>query len=184
MSATEQGLAILGHPDIRGAVSPWNRAFRNPVDIFSDYDPRQVGPFLERIQHAVSNGKHVVFMLAYEAAPGLDTCLQTHDVGEFPLLWAALYDAPLRTFPEFPVQPWSFTPWQARTSPEQYSSAIREIKEFLRQGETYQVNYTMALDSTLSGNVLSMYSDVARRMQGAYSMYLDMGRFKVASFSS
>jgi para-aminobenzoate synthetase/4-amino-4-deoxychorismate lyase len=183
MSHHEHGLAILGHPGLLHPESDWNLAFRFPERILTTHDSGEVQDLLAQMESYVDEGKYAVFMLAYEAARAMDECLLVRETGDFPLLWAGVYDAPERDINDFSGDFWAFSDWEHRTGKKEYEAAIHAIKGYLRHGETYQVNYTMALDSFFSGNSLAMYGEVARRMQGTYSMYLDMGRYRVASFS-
>ncbi len=127
-------------------------------------------------------GSHVAVMLSYEAAPAFDSALITHESSDFPLAWAAVFPAPSDVAIEeyAPVSPKSWTPSVTR---DEYDRAVARVRELIAAGDTYQVNYSFPLTSTVSGDPYAWYRDLCVAQGAQYSAYLDLGRYKVLCLS-
>jgi para-aminobenzoate synthetase/4-amino-4-deoxychorismate lyase len=176
------GLVVLGRPEVSADWQGQGAVFSDPLRILDVRDLQAILPALQELEARAKSGKWVVFMLAYEAAPAFDAALQVKEPEDFPLLWAAVYDAPGKAFPPTSAG-WSLGKWTPRTSKEEYEAAFAEIQRQLRAGESYQVNYTMALDAPFSGDAFALYQELTARSGAAYSAYINMGQRRVLSFS-
>ncbi|WP_218033899.1 aminodeoxychorismate synthase component I [Paenibacillus koleovorans] len=96
----------------------------------------------------------------------------------------ALALSPIAPSPS-PSAPATFTAteWQNNTDRTTYASHIHSIHEAIARGETYQVNYTTRLRAAFDGNDLAYYEELREVQQGAYSAYLDLGRYRILSVS-
>lgn len=45
--------------------------------------------------------------------------------------------------------------WESKTDKDEYEKAISEIRQQIRQGNIYQVNYTVQLHNRINSNLLS-----------------------------
>jgi para-aminobenzoate synthetase/4-amino-4-deoxychorismate lyase len=139
------------------------------------------------------NGWTAVGFVGYEAAPTFDPALKVIPSRGFPLLWFGLYAAPriLQTsevFEDFG----SLAPldWQPDTQKETYNAAIQTVKDRIAQGMTYQVNYTMRLQTDFETDKRSqtdlkawrLFTHLARG-QNKYAAYLDIGDWAICSAS-
>jgi len=70
------------------------------------------------------------------------------------------------------------TPWTARLDRVRYVEKIQKIKKWIARGDTYQVNFTFPLECEWSGSPRGWWSAL-----GGSSVYLDLGRYKILSFS-
>lgn len=72
---------------------------------------------------------------------------------------------------------------QPRMAREDYLRAVERIRDLIRAGEVYQVNYTMPLDVQVSGEPQALYRALAHRHRAAHAAFVqDAGR-TVLSFS-
>jgi len=133
-------------------------------------------------------GRWVVLALAYEAAGAFDKRLAVHVPQEdgLPLAFAAAYAWPM----ERPIKrkvagggEYAASGWRPLIPREEYGAALGRIREYLRLGESYQVNYTLPFECAFSGDDLAWFRDLAGRQEAGYSAYLDMGRRRVLCFS-
>ncbi|MGK7899469.1 MAG: aminodeoxychorismate synthase component I [Xenococcus sp. (in: cyanobacteria)] len=120
--------------------------------------------------------------ISYEAASGFDSSLITHKNSSFPLLWFGLYEKPeVIELPEYSA---NFTlDWQPNISEEDYHRAIAEIKNYIAQGNTYQVNYTLKLFAEFIGSPWSYFLQLVKAQQADYSAYIDLEDFTICSAS-
>ena len=66
---------------------------------------------------------------------------------------------------------------------EEYLARLARIQEYIRAGDTYQVNYTIKLLFDLYGPPESLYRALRRNQPVAYSAYLKFGNQRILSFS-
>jgi para-aminobenzoate synthetase / 4-amino-4-deoxychorismate lyase len=136
---------------------------------------------LEFAESEARSGSHVAVMISYEAAPAFDSAFITHEPSDFPIAWAAVFEKePDSVQANSPV---AASAWTPRVSREEYEAAVARIHEHIAAGDTYQVNYSFPLTSSFSGDPYAWYRDLCLAQGAPYSVYLDLGRFKVLSLS-
>ncbi len=157
---------------------------RDPFVILEARRMEDVRPALERIDEAARQGRWTTLALAYEAAPAFDAAMRVHapDPDGPPLLWAAIFPGPSPR-PKSHSGAYSHTPWTPLVDRDRYDAAVARIREHIRQGETYQANYTLPFACDFTGDVLAWWQDLALAQQAGYTAFLDTGRFKILSLS-
>ncbi|HQX17091.1 MAG TPA: aminodeoxychorismate synthase component I [Anaerolineales bacterium] len=100
----------------------------------------------------------------------------------FSYLWFGLYPQPrLISLPQ-PASPKPALIWSPTISRNAYNSAIEQVKNHIADGRTYQVNYTMQLQTEFNADAWNFFLHLAQS-QNNYAAYVDMGRFVIASTS-
>lgn len=177
-----EGFALFGWPPDR--EGGWSLCLDRPREIVAARRPDEVLPGLERISRACAGGMWAALALAYEAAPALDPALRAHPpAAGFPLLWAGLYRAPRPAPAAVSASPYRAGAWEPEVSAAGHARAVDAIRELIRQGESYQVNYAIPLACGFSGDPLAWFADLARAQRAGYAAYLDLGRRAVLSLS-
>jgi para-aminobenzoate synthetase/4-amino-4-deoxychorismate lyase len=127
------------------------QAYRDPIHIITAQNLEQVLPALQTVQAAVEKeGLFAAGFITYEAAPAFDAAYKTLPQGSLPLLQFGLYRRfyDLATLPKTSgdASTWqNAEKWQADISEASYEESFSRIKDHLRLGETYQVNYSFRL---------------------------------------
>jgi para-aminobenzoate synthetase/4-amino-4-deoxychorismate lyase len=112
-------------------------------------------------------------------------------MSELPLAWFALFEDREATLLPEPRGSASSPPapsapaggWLPSVDRPAYDAAIAEIHERIAAGDTYQVNHTLRLRSTVAGDERGLYRDLCFSQRGAYGAYLNAGRYRVCSAS-
>jgi para-aminobenzoate synthetase/4-amino-4-deoxychorismate lyase len=73
--------------------------------------------------------------------------------------------------------------WQPSIDRARYDDAVARIREHIAAGDTYQVNHTLRLRSTVRGDERGLYRDLSFAQRGAHAAYLNVGRYRVLSAS-
>ncbi len=163
-----------------------------PVGVLEARRPAEVPAVIDAAEAAAARGLWVAGMVSYEAAPGFDPALlvRTRPDGdpfaELPLAWFALFEARQETaLPAPPDDPSPPPPgaWAPSIDREAYDAAIERIHEHIAAGDTYQVNFTLRLHAGVAGDPKGLYRDLCYAQRGAYSGYLDLGRYGILSSS-
>ena len=169
-----------------GGAGAW-RHYENPVQILTTRRLDRALPLIREVEAAVQNdGLHAAGFIAYEAAPAFDPSLPAREDGAFPLLWFGLFER----FAQAPLpepDPGDHPPlsWQSTASPETYRQCLRDIRQYIRDGDTYQVNYTYRLLARMEVDPWPLFVRMAGG-DGAgapYAAYLDTGDWVVCSAS-
>lgn len=157
--------------------------FTQPYQIMQAHTLKEVLPTLRQIQDLVeSRNWHAAGFLSYEAAPAFDNALQTRPSTGFPLLWFGLYPPPrLVSLPQ-PASPKPALAWSPTVDRPSYAAAIAHIKDYIAQGRTYQVNYTMRLRADFNAGHWEFFLHLAQS-QNNHAAYIDTGRCVIASAS-
>ncbi len=173
-------------PQINEIILKQNDAwlyFSHPHRVIEVHELDGVIPALQEIEDLVNdNDWHAAGFLSYEAAPVFDLSLKIRSCSEFPLLWFGLYPAPrLISLPE-PASPKPALTWSPTVHRNTYNSAIDQIKNQIAKGHTYQVNYTMRLQTDFTEDPWNFFLHLAQT-QNNYAAYVDTGHYVIASAS-
>lgn len=148
--------------------------------------PEEVGPALDEVRHAVAAGAYAAGYVGYEAASGLDSAMQTHPpTPGLPLLWLGIYEG-FTAIEQLPAsEPGDlFTqPWQPSITQSEYNAAIAAIKQRIRDGDTYQVNFTLRLHNRFDGDPWKLFLQLQGAQQAHYGAFLRLGRHSICSAS-
>jgi para-aminobenzoate synthetase/4-amino-4-deoxychorismate lyase len=165
----------------------WRLAFENPVETRLAWTHDEVLPLLEFAEAQARSGAYVALMISYEASPAFDSALCTHESGEFPLAWAAVFaEAASETQGG---RDFYWGSWAPRINKSEYDAAVLRIKELIAAGDTYQVNYSFPLTcsfpltATLSSDAYGWYRELCLAQGAGYCAYLDLDRYQVLSLS-
>lgn len=180
-----EGSARFGLPGLPG--QRWNRLFGPPREVLAVHRLDRVIAGLEQVEARCRAGQWAVLVLAHEAAPALDPAMAAHPPGDFPLLWAAFHDRPLppEAAPSGPARGSAYrcSSWTPLVDRAGYDRSIAAIRELIRQGEVYQVNYTLPFQADFEGDARAWHLDMARRQGAGYPSWVDMGRHLLLGFS-
>ncbi len=160
--------------------------FTQPIKELKTRDLAEVVDLLAQVESYQEQGYYVVGYVSYEAAPAFEEKLAVHKaplLGEY-LLYFTVHDSvetspiPL-TYDEVDLP----SNWQEVTSAEDYEKAIAQIHHHLRQGDTYQVNYTVQLKQDLNANPFAIYNRMVVEQEAGYNAYVEHDDMAVISMS-
>ncbi len=159
-----------------------------------------------------ANEWHAAGFLSYEAAPAFDSILRTRASAlrraqggaalleensslrshrpdafsgareDFPYLWFGLYPAPRPVTLPKPASVKETLNWLPTIDRATYNSAIDQIRDYIANGRTYQVNYTMRLQTDFNLSAWDFFLHLAQS-QNNHAAYIDMGRYVICSAS-
>ena len=161
------------------------RYFTTPHRIFTTQEMGEVVPLLRQVEMAV-NATHLyaVGFLSYEAASAFDSALPSKGTTGFPLLWFGLFEAmqELDQLPDEGTTPLSLI-WQPSVSTDAYQQALEHIRDYIRRGDTYQVNYTYRNWATCQTSAWEVFRAIATEANAPYAAFIDIGDWAICSAS-
>jgi para-aminobenzoate synthetase/4-amino-4-deoxychorismate lyase len=141
----------------------------------------EVVSVLEFAETEARAGSYVAVMLSYEAAPAFDSAFVAHPPSDFPLAWASSdLNHVNRDNSDNPVKVES---WKSSITRDDYDCAVTRIRELIAAGDTYQVNYSFPLTTSFNDDPYAWYRSLCIAQGAPYSVYLDLGRYKVLCLS-
>lgn len=126
--------------------------------------------------------------VAYEAASGFNPMLLTHEpMSELPLaeFWqcrqprkvAELKDVAQSTLDGIASE------WSPALSEAQYQTAIQQIRHWLYEGHTYQVNFTFPIKQALDEDPLALFAYLVSQQDVPYASYFRADDYAIISIS-
>ena len=161
--------------------------FSQPIKELKTRELAEVREILQEVEDWQKKGFYAVGYVSYEAAPAFEEKLQVHKaplLGEY-LIYFTIHDkADEAPFPlaydevEMPAQ------WQSLTAEQEYEKAIGTIHHHIRQGDTYQVNYTVQLGAELNPqDSWAIYNRLVVEQNAAYNAYIEHDEQAILSIS-
>ena len=161
--------------------------FSQPIKELKTRKLSEVRAILHEIEDWQKKGFYAVGYVSYEAAPAFEEKLQVHNaplLGEY-LIYFTIHDrADEAPFPlaydevDMPAQ------WQSLTTEQEYEKAIGTIHHHIRQGDTYQVNYTVQLGAELNPqDSWAIYNRLVVEQNAAYNAYVEHDNQAILSIS-
>ena len=171
---------------LRDAASGRWLQFSHPREIVSAASLGDVMPALRRVEDAVARrGLYAAGFISYEAAPAFDMALTVRDCGGFPLLWFGLYDGVREVDLPVPAAGLELgkTNWQASVGYAEFEAKVKCIKDLIRRGDTYQVNYTYRLGAVMDLNPWDFFLQLVAAQEAPYGAFVDTGEWVIGSAS-
>lgn len=160
--------------------------FTDAIKELKTKDIKEVKPLLDELEAYQIEGYYAVGYVSYEAAPAFETKFQVIDgplMSEY-LLYFTVHE----TVQTEPI-PLTYDPiilpksWQELTSAEEYKDAIEHIHHHIRQGDTYQVNYTVQLQQNLTADPFAIYNRLVVEQNAHYNAFIQHDDVSIISIS-
>lgn len=146
----------------------------------------RIGDVVKAIEKAdvySQQGKWLAGWVSYEAANALDPGLRTADPSDFPKVAFNVYEDVVSNPSLDGFREGRVDGWRPNVDEPTYASHIDTIRERIRQGDTYQVNYTLRMHGHVQGAVSGLYANLVRAQSGGYGARVRVGDWEVASAS-
>ena len=157
-------------------------SFDDPVEVLVSRDPSRVLDILVETERRVRDeGLCAAGYLTYEAARGFDASYRTRSGTQLPLVCFGLFreTRPVHTLPQSKLRP--VPGWRMAEARFDYFGKIAAIKERIRAGDTYQINYTTRQVAEGVDDPLALFHGIAA--EAPYAAYVDGGDYAIVSAS-
>ena len=160
--------------------------FTDTIKELKTKDIKEVKHLLAEVEAYQNQGYYAVGYVSYEAAPAFETKFEVIDgplMSEY-LLYFTIHES-VQTEPI----PLTYKPitlpktWQELTSAEEYRAAIEHIHHHIRQGDTYQVNYTVQLQQNITADPFAIYNRLVLEQNAHYNAFIQHDDVSIISVS-
>jgi para-aminobenzoate synthetase/4-amino-4-deoxychorismate lyase len=175
-------LILTDFPNANGDTE--RLCFMEPLEIAVAWSLDDVRATLDRVEQRCADGYFAVGFVAYDAAPAFDAALCVGERAPTPLAWFGIYAAPSPApLPARATHTLATRDWRPHITRSQYESRVDDIRRGIGEGAFYQVNQTVRLRASWDGDALAAYDTLRAAQPSSYGMYIDTGRFQIASVS-
>ena len=160
--------------------------FTKPLKELKTRDLDQVETLLREVEAYQEAGFYAVGYVSYEAAPAFEKKLAVHPaplMGEYLLYFTIHEKVETLPFPEDYEAVDLPANWQEEVEAPAYQKAIETIQHHIRQGDTYQVNYTVQLSQELKADPLAIYNRLVVEQRAHYNAFIQHDDVSILSIS-
>lgn len=149
--------------------------FHSPIQVLIAEVSTEVLPLLSAVQQQIDRGYYAAGFVGYEAAPAFDSSFEVNSDGDFPLAWFGIYTSfNVISLPNIENQEFISSDWTPSISRQQYRSAIAQIKNYIAQGLTYQVNFSFRLQADFSANPWLYFTQLIQAQNCSYGAFVNL----------
>ncbi len=168
--------------------------YKNPLRIISITDPHKLDDGFMQIQSAMEDGFHLAGWISYEAGLWFEDKLKSliPEKLEYPLIYMGVYhnrEILSSTECDYYWQEYdgasSYELQNIRLSlnHSKYETAFNQIKEYLKSGDIYQVNFTQKASFEFTGSGKSLYAALRKAQRVEYGAYIEGDDLQILSLS-
>ena len=160
------------------------RIFSSPVEVLYTHDLQNVREVLNKVQNKVEKKNLIAAgYLSYEAAPAFDNAYCVNKKGSLPLICFGLfkdYKTEI-TLESNNHESAEAIEWEIATNQTHYETHLKYIKDQIKLGNTYQVNYTLRKHSSCIANPYGFFLE---KVQDApYAAFIESDEHTIISTS-
>jgi len=166
--------------------------FSEPLEVIQCHDPDGVAEALGKIEAAQAKGLYGAGFLSYELGYRLEPKLRPllPPDRKTPLVWMGIFGEP-REIASSEIgrllDPGRETFQLSDLAPsmlkEAYFEAIEVIRNYIADGEVYQINYTFPYRFHLSGSIAALFARLRRKQRAGFGALIAAEDFHVLSLS-
>ena len=160
--------------------------FTKPIKELKTRDLDRVEALLREVEAYQEAGFYAVGYVSYEAAPAFEKKLAVHPaplMGEYLLYFTIHEEVETLPFPEDYEAVDLPANWKEEVEAPAYQKAIETIHHHIRQGDTYQVNYTVQLSQELKADPLAIYNRLVVEQKAHYNAFIQHDDVAILSIS-
>ena len=160
--------------------------FTKPIKELKTRNLDQVEDLLREVEAYQEQGFYAVGYVSYEAAPAFEKKFAVHPaplMGEYLLYFTIHEEVETLPYPEDYEAVDLPANWKEEVEEPAYQEAIETIHHHIRQGDTYQVNYTVQLSQELKADPLAIYNRLVVEQKAHYNAFIQHDDVSILSIS-
>ena len=178
------------------AAKPTSRLYQEPIAHWAAFTPAEIDACFDAIQSALKANHYVVCLIAYEYGQVIHRLPSTSSTA-IPLIQAWAYPRPT-TLTKVEVDAWlekqlaqliddqrvsGVASCTDSITQAQFQSDVERIQEWIRCGDTYQINHTYRIRGEIYGDPLALYARLRARQPGRFGAFVNEGDTTILSQS-
>ncbi len=168
--------------------------YEDPAYIIEANDAGEIRDALDRIKKALDENFHVAGWISYEAGLYFEEKLKPYmpEKPDVPFIYMGVFeqrkvidatsaDSHWRAFEN--KSSYSLEKIELSQDGGSYQKSFDKIKNYLKSGDIYQVNYTQKVSFDFEGSTKALYADLRNAQQVEYAAFFETDDFTVLSLS-
>ena len=156
--------------------------FERPCRILRAGCAAEVPGALESAQAEVDAGRYCAGYLSYELGAAL-AGLPLRSGRGLPLLALGIFERPGEPAPRAKAATYRLSPMRARADTHTYDRALQSIARAIRDGDVYQINYTLPFDVAFAGDPYALFADLLACTGVAHGAFVQDEEHAIVSLS-
>lgn len=162
--------------------------FADPLEIITASSIDDIHEALQVIDRYMAQGKYLAGYITYESGLALDKPVDYRHNPDIPLLWYGVYDS-VNVFEYQDITSDNIEIKELvkgihlNISEDEYLACIERIKDYIADGDVYQVNYTCKLLFENQGTPAGLFARLRKAHPVCHSAFINTGDFQVISLS-
>jgi para-aminobenzoate synthetase/4-amino-4-deoxychorismate lyase len=188
-SLLQQEHTILLDSSLRDNTNKKNFLFHSPDEILAANTFEEIPSLFRAVEERLIQKKWIAGYFSYECGYHFDRILDVFDkTTALPLIWLGVYEAPIELESELlnSIEP---SMKSAILHPEfsldkpDYIQKIKQLKKYIVNGDTYQVNFTGSFEFDITGDTRDFFFELRQKQHVPFGAYLNLGPAQILSFS-
>ncbi|MFZ4619675.1 MAG: aminodeoxychorismate synthase component I [Bacteroidota bacterium] len=188
-SLLQQPHTVLLESSRQDELNNKNLLFYSPLEILTARTSDEIPALFRSVEEHLKKHHWIAGYVSYEAGyhfEGMD--IPGPASSALPLIWFGVYDSPIN----IPAEILSDIPATDREqilyprlciAQNEYEQKIERLKEYIVNGDTYQVNFTDRFEFDHVGDNRSLYFELRKKQHVPFGAFLNLGETNVLSFS-
>jgi|JI9StandDraft_1071089.scaffolds.fasta_scaffold00215_2 para-aminobenzoate synthetase/4-amino-4-deoxychorismate lyase len=191
--ALEEPNSVLLETNLLNEDNSRDFLFTNPVEILVAHTLPELNDLLLKIDSYIESGFYLAGYLSYEAGYLFEEGFfkkWKETVFDFPLAWFGVYKNPIVTskyrqdkFDLTQADSFKIVSYSLNLNESEYEEKIQRILDYIKKGETYQVNFTIRANFSFEGNANTLYQSLKHNQHVSYSAIINDGKRQILSLS-
>ena len=181
---------ILLESSRQDEVNSKNLLFTSPIAVLSTNTLSDIPAIFNEIELHLQKNKWIAGYLSYECAYHFENNIADNFQNNsfLPLLWFGVYDPPIQIQKEsldtiIPDSQSKIENSRLLIDDQSYKKSIERLKEYIINGDTYQVNFTDRFEFDITGDTAELYFSLRKKQHVPYGAYINLGDSQILSFS-
>ncbi len=158
--------------------------FENPIIEIEVKEKGKVLEGLKEIDKVIKENFYLAGFISYEAGYDIVNLPSRNKHSNIPLLWFGAFTKPRITeIPQKTKNKFSISNIRSSISLEEYLYKIEKIKEYIKDGYTYQTNFTFKLFFEFEGDPISLFLELREKQRTEYTRFVKYNNTYILSLS-
>jgi para-aminobenzoate synthetase/4-amino-4-deoxychorismate lyase len=167
--------------------------FTNPVETLIAYNLNDLEKILKKINSFLEKDLYLAGYLSYEAGYLFEETFRNQmkeTEFEFPLAWFGVFEKPRITLQTYAttntrlqLESFRINSLSMSLNEEEYKNKVHTILDYIKKGETYQVNFTMRVNFDFEGSPSHLYESLKKNQPVPYSAIINDGERQILCLS-
>ena len=165
---------LLGHEQ---------RSLKDPSAVIRCHKLAEITPAFEQMEKFLAKGYYLAGFLSYEAGQAFEPRFHTDKHFDFPLLYFGAFKSVSRHRRLPKRKHFDLTPLGTNIPKNEYFRCFEQVRDHLRDGRSYQINYTFKQNFRFEGDPQSLYDRLCDKQPAAYPAMISDPDFCILSHS-